>query len=84
MMEAKKKITVKVKKKKRISVQIDTPFIRLDALLKRGGAVMTGGHAKAMIQDAQVRVNGEICTMRGKKLHPGDCAQFENVIYEVL
>ena len=52
-------------KKERIS--IDTEFIRLDALLKCGGAVDTGGQAKFEIQAGKVQVNGETCTMRGKK-----------------
>lgn len=64
-------------------IQIDTEFIRLDALLKLAGAVGTGGQAKLVIQDGQVLVNGETCTMRGKKLRPGDTASFEGVTYEV-
>ena len=64
-------------------IQIDTEFIRLDALLKLAGAVGTGGQAKLVIQDGQVLVNGETCTMRGKKLRPGDIASFEGVTYEV-
>ncbi len=47
--------------------KIDTEFIRLDALLKFGGALSTGGQAKLVIQDGLVKVNGEICTMRGKR-----------------
>ena len=52
---------------KKESISIDTEFIRLDALLKRGGAVDTGGQAKFEIQAGNVQVNGEPCTMRGKK-----------------
>lgn len=65
------------------TIQIDTEFIRLDALLKLAGAVGTGGQAKLLIQDGQVLVNGETCTMRGKKLHPGDTATLNGVTYEV-
>ena len=65
------------------TIQIDTEFIRLDALLKLTGAVGTGGQAKLVIQDGQVLVNGETCTMRGKKLRPGDTASFEGITYEV-
>lgn len=54
------------------SIAITTEFIRLDSLLKLTGLVDTGGQAKYRIQDGQVRVNGETCTMRGKKLRPGD------------
>ena len=69
--------------KQKIQKKIDTPFIRLDAFLKLCDAVQTGGHAKLVIQNEEVRVNGEICTQRGKKLHVGDVAEFENVLYEV-
>lgn len=53
-------------------IKINTEFIKLDALLKFAGAVETGGEAKLAIQNGEVKVNGEICTMRGKKLRPGD------------
>lgn len=53
-------------------VKISTEFIKLEALLKFAGTVETGGEAKERIQAGQVKVNGEICTMRGKKLRPGD------------
>ena len=53
-------------------IAITTEFIRLDSLLKLTGLVDTGGQAKMMIQDGQVKVNGEVCPMRGKKLYPGD------------
>lgn len=77
------KIKVRVVEKQKIQKKIDTPFIRLDAFLKLCDAVQTGGHAKIVIQNGEVRINGEICTQRGKKLHPGDVAEFENVRYEV-
>lgn len=64
-------------------IRIDTEFIRLDALLKLGGAVETGGQAKVLIQAGKVLVNGEVCTMRGKKLRPGDQARCGDLIYEV-
>lgn len=48
-------------------ITITTEFIRLDALLKLGGALDTGGQAKFVIQNGEVKVNGEVCTMRGKK-----------------
>ncbi len=53
-------------------VKITTEFIKLEAFLKFAGAVSTGGEAKNIIQDSLVQVNGEVCTMRGKKLRPGD------------
>ena len=64
-------------------VTIDTEFIRLDAALKMGGGVDTGGQAKVVIQSGLVTVNGELCTMRGKKLRPGDRFQFDGRQYEV-
>ncbi len=60
-------------------VKIDTEFIRLDALLKFAGAVGTGGEAKVLIQDGGVKVNGGPCTMRGKKLRPGDRAELDGL-----
>ncbi len=60
-------------------VKITTEFIKLDALLKFAGAVETGGEAKQVIQDGEVSVNGEVCTMRGKKLRSGDTAELAGV-----
>ena len=65
------------------TIKIETPFIRLDALLKFAGAVETGGEAKLLIQEGQVSVNGEVCTMRGKKLSPGDRAELDGRVYVV-
>ena len=55
-------------------IKIHTEFIKLQDLLKFAGAVETGGDAKLIVQEGRVSVNGEICTMRGKKLRPGDRA----------
>ena len=55
-----------------IPVVIGTEFIKLEAALKFANATESGGMAKAVIQEGLVTVNGEICTMRGKKLYPGD------------
>lgn len=77
------KIKVKVAEKQKITKKIDTDFIRLDAFLKMNDAVQSGGHAKIVIQEGEVKVNGEVCTMRGKKLRKGDCAEFERIIYIV-
>ena len=57
-------------------IQITTEFIKLDALLKFAALVGTGGEAKMVIADGMVQVNGEICTMRGKKIRPGDEVTF--------
>ena len=53
-------------------IKITTEFIKLDALLKFASLVSSGGEPKQLIQDGQVLVNGEVCTMRGKKIRPGD------------
>ena len=53
-------------------VKITTEFIKLEALLKFAGVTETGGEAQGAIQAGEVKVNGEVCTMRGKKLRPGD------------
>lgn len=58
------------------TVQIQTDFIKLDALLKFAALVGTGGEAKMVIADGMVSVNGEVCTMRGKKIRPGDTVRF--------
>ena len=78
------KITVKVAEKKRVPVQITTENIRLDSALKLSNAVSTGGQAKWIIQDELVKVNGEVCTSRGKKLFEGDSFEYERVIYEIV
>ena len=64
-----------------IPVVIGTEFIKLEAAMKFANAVESGGLAKAVIQDGLVLVNGEVCTMRGKKLYPGDRFGFENQTY---
>lgn len=60
-------------------IKIDSEYIKLQDLLKLGGAVDTGGMAKVLIQNGYVTVNGEVCTMRGKKMRKGDVA----VIYDI-
>lgn len=65
------------------SIKIKEEFIRLDSALKLAGLVETGGHAKIVIQNGEVLVNGEVCTMRGKKLRSGDVAEFNNVAFKI-
>ena len=73
---------VSVKKKDNAQpVCIGTEFIKLEAALKFANACDSGGMAKAVIQDGLVTVNGEICTMRGKKLYPGDRFSFQGAHY---
>lgn len=62
---------------------IDTEFIKLQDLLKFAGLVETGGQAKILIQDGYVTVNGEICTMRGKKIRNGDIVTLDDYTLEV-
>lgn len=78
-----KKFVVKLKQKQTKELKISTDFIRLDSAMKLSGAAATGGEAKMLINDEQVKVNGEICTVRGKKLHEGDSFEYRYVIYEV-
>ena len=65
-------------------IQIHTEFIRLQDLLKFAGAVETGGDAKLIIREGRVAVNGEVCTMRGKKLRPGDRAVLDGELELVV
>ena len=58
------------------TIQINTEYIKLDALLKYAALVGTGGEAKTVIAEGLVSVNGEVCTMRGKKIRPGDRVRF--------
>lgn len=57
-------------------IKISTEFIKLDQLLKFTGEIETGGQAKELILDGQVRVNGEVEDRRGKKIYPGDKVEF--------
>lgn len=65
-------------------ISIKEDFIRLDSAMKLGDMVVTGGHAKIVIQNGEVKVNGEVCTMRGKKLHKGDKVEFETKEIEIV
>lgn len=69
---------------KTIQSQITTEYIKLESLLKFEGLVETGGEAKERIQAGEVMVNGETCTMRGKKLHPGDVVTLDDLRVEVV
>lgn len=66
-----------------IKISIDTEFIKLDNLIKLSGNADTGGQAKFMVQNGQVKLNGEICEMRNKKIRNGDIVEVENCIIEV-
>jgi ribosome-associated protein len=76
-------LKIKVDGVRRISISGD--FIRLDALLKFASVASTGGEAKIMIQEGSIRVNGEPCLMRGKKIRPGDSVGYgDNQILLIL
>lgn len=64
---------------KEIPVKITTEHIKLDQLLKFSAVVDSGGFAKEIIQSGEVKVNGEVCTMRGKKIRSGDIVSFEDI-----
>ena len=65
------------------NIIITTEFIKLQDLLKFANLVSTGGEAKIIIQEGEVKVNGEVCTMRGKKIRPGDVVTFDGRQYTV-
>ena len=66
-----------------IEIEITSEFIKLDAFLKFCGAAGTGGEAKNLVAEGAVLVNGEVCTMRGKKLRPGDTVAVDGEEYVV-
>ena len=74
------KVVVK-KKDDHAPLAIHTEFIKLQDALKYANIVYAGGEAKQMILDGAVTVNGEVCTMRGKKLRPGDKFTFDGQDY---
>lgn len=75
-----KKIAVRAKVQSEEKLYITTPFIKLDSALKLSGLAETGGMAKMFIEEGSVKVNGEECLQRGKKLYPGDKLLFRNSI----
>jgi len=77
------KIPVKRTPKPPIEIPVQSEFIRLDALLKLANAVESGGQAKVVIQEGKVRVNGEPCPLRGKKLRQDDMVRYAGESYLV-
>lgn len=76
------KVTVHKKDRSR-HLPISTEFIKLESALKLAGLAMTGGEAKTRILEGEATVNGEVCTMRGKKLYPGDTFTFDGEEFTV-
>ena len=74
------KVVVK-KKENSIPVSIVTEYIKLQDAMKFANIVYSGGEAKTLIQEGEVLVNGEVCTMRGKKLYNGDRFSFNGEVY---
>ena len=74
------KVTVR-RKDSAIPVVIQTEFIKLESAMKLANIVPSGGSAKLEIQEGYVAVNGEMCTMRGKKLYPGDRFSYDGDVY---
>ncbi|MBE6874670.1 MAG: RNA-binding S4 domain-containing protein [Ruminococcus albus] len=69
---------------KQREVKITSEFIKLDQLLKFAGIVETGGIGKEIILEERIKVNGEICTMRGKKIRAGDKVQIDEIKTELV
>ena len=67
-----------------IDIEINTEFIKLDSFLKWCGAASLGSQAKMYILDEMVKVNGEICVQRGKKIRQGDIVEFNGEKYRVI
>ncbi|MBE6050522.1 MAG: RNA-binding S4 domain-containing protein [Clostridium sp.] len=65
-------------------IKINTEFIKLDAFLKWCGIASLGSEAKMYIYDELVKVNGEICIQRGKKIRSGDIVSFDGEDYKVI
>ena len=65
-------------------IGINTEFIKMDSLLKYAGVCMTGGEAKTLIEEGMVFFNGEVCTMRGKKVRVGDKVTIGDVMLEII
>ena len=60
------------------NIKIQGEYIKLQDILKYSGLCMTGGHAKMAVQNGEVELNGEVCTMRGKKVKDGDVIKYNN------
>ena len=74
----------RVNKRKCIEkISITTQFIKQDSLLKLAGGCETGGEAKELIQGGAVKVNGEVCTMRGKKCRAGDTVELDGQTVQI-
>ena len=66
------------------NIKINTEIIKLDAFLKWCGAASMGSEAKIYVQEGEVKVNGEVCTQRGKKLKSGDIVELHGEVYKII
>ena len=71
-------------KKQVEEIGIRTEFIKLDSFQKYAGVTETGGQAKEAVMEGLVLVNGEVCTMRGKKIRPGDVVAIDDLELHVV
>ena len=78
------KVTVTKKRNNAQPLLIHTDFIKLQDAMKYANIVFSGGEAKQLILDGSVKVNGEVCLMRGKKLYPGDSFAFQGYVFEIV
>ena len=77
------KVTARLRRPPAEEIPIATEFIKLDSFLKLANAVESGGMAKTIIAEEAVKVNGQVCTQRGKKLRPGDSVELEGQVFRV-
>ncbi|MDE6752724.1 MAG: RNA-binding S4 domain-containing protein [Eubacterium sp.] len=78
------KYKLKLAERQKEIIKINTEFIKLDSLLKFSGLAESGSFAKMMIEENNIRVNGERCTARGKKIRHGDIVSVKNIDLEVI
>ena len=78
-----KQIKVRAVKLIEKELPISTDYIKLDSALKLADIAQTGGHAKILVEEGLIKVNGENCLMRGKKLRPGDTFEYEKFIFRI-
>jgi ribosome-associated protein len=58
-------------------IEIKTEYIELYKLLKFAGVAESGAQAKNMIDNAEVKVDGEVELRRGRKVRPGMIVTFD-------
>lgn len=78
------KYKLKISERQEEIIKINTEFIKLDSLLKFSGLAESGSFAKMMIEEINIKVNGERCTARGKKIRHGDIVSVKNIDLKVI